>query len=95
LRRYEEPDTKGAALIVLIVLIGLLALAVFNAWSYLNPKETGMDEGQAKAIMIMELTGKEFPPEVARHAVVSFSGTSVAIETHSINLWDGKTWKSK
>lgn len=98
MNKYSEPDTKGAALIILICLIGLFAVTAFGAWAYFKEPETIIveqvsEEGVAKAAMILELTGYDFPPEMAKWAVISFSGTSVAIETHSINLWDGKKWK--
>jgi len=98
--RYEEPDTKGVALIILICFIGLFALTVFSGWTYFKEPETVIvervtKEGQAKAIMIKELTGHEFPPEVAKWAVISFSGTSVAVDTDKLNIWLGKNWESK
>lgn len=51
------------------------------------------EEGEAKAIMIRAMTGYDFPPEIAKWANVNISGTTVSIETQSINLWDGKKWR--
>lgn len=99
MNRYtEEPDTKGAALIILICFVGLFALTVFSGWAYFKePQEVIVEqiseEGVAKSHMIRELTGIEFPPEIAKWANITFSGTTVSIETHSINMWDGKEWK--
>lgn len=53
------------------------------------------DEGVAKAQMIFELTGKEFPPEVAKWADITFSGSTVSIDTEKLNIWLGKNWESK
>ena len=94
----EEPDTKGAAVVIALCFIGLFLSVALSVWSYFKEPETIIveqvsEEGAAKAHMIRELTGIEFPPEIAKWAVISFSGTTVSIETHSINLWDGKKWK--
>ena len=96
--RYEEPNTKGVALALLLCFIGLFTITVFGSWTYFKEPETIIveqvsDEGAAKAYMIYELTGREIPPEIAKWANINFSGTTVSIETHSINLWDGKEWK--
>lgn len=100
MNRYEEPDTKGAVVVITFCFIGLFLTVAFGAWAYFQEPEVVTvevvsEEGQAKAHMIRELTGIEFPPEIAKWANISFSGTTVAIETHSINMWDGKNWESK
>ena len=93
----EEPDCKGAALILALCFTGLLVTIAFGTWTYFRYDpvrvEIASEEGAAKAHMIRELTGLEFPPEIAKWANINFSGTTVSIETHSINLWDGKEWK--
>ena len=105
MRRFEEPDCRGAAYIIMTCLFGLLLAVAFGAWAYFHggpvsasqPQEVVIEvvseEGFAKAVMIFELTGYEFPPEIAKWAEVKFSGTSVQIETHAINLFDGKKWR--
>ena len=100
--RCDNPDCRGAALVVLLCIIGLLLSTIFIARSYFREVEIDppvvthlVDAGVAKAYMIKELTGHEFPPEIARHAVISFSGTSVAVDTEKLNIWLGKNWESK
>lgn len=98
--RYEEPDCKGAAYIILTCFVGLFLVVAFGAWAFYKEPETVIvervtKEGQAKAIMIKELTGYEFPPEVAKWADVTFSGTSVAVDTEKLNIWLGRNWESK
>ena len=96
-----EPDVKGAGLILVAVLFFLLIFTIaFGAWAFYKEGqpvivEVVSEEGQAKAAMILQLTGIEFPPEVAKWATVSFSGTSVSIETSALNVWLGKNWKEK
>ena len=98
--RYDEPDCKGDAFIILTCIVGLFAAIVFGAWCFFAEApqppqivEVVSDEGQAKAVMIYELTGYEFPPDIAKWADVKFSGSTVSIDTHTINLWDGKQWR--
>ena len=98
--RYDEPDCKGTAFIILTCIVGLFAAIIFGAWCFFAEApqpphivEIVSEEGTAKAVMIYELTGYEFPPEIAKWARVTFSGTSVQIETHAINLFDGKKWR--
>ena len=59
--------------------------------------EVVSDEGMAKAMMIEELTGLRFTPDVAKWATITFSGTTVQIETHAINVWEGRHagWREK
>jgi len=92
-----EPDSKGAALIIAICFVGLIASVSFGAWAYYREMplavDDSIDEGEAKAALIKQLTGHTVAPEYARFVNVNLTGTTVAIETHSINLFDGKKWK--
>lgn len=72
----------------LLFLATLLLVATW-AWAYFK-LEVGIEEGTAKAQMIERLTGIEFTPEVAKHATVTFTGTTVQIETHALNVWEGQ-----
>lgn len=101
----EEPDCRGAALIISVCFVGLLLSVAFVAWAYFKEEapappiiiEVVSEEGQAKAMMIEELTGLRFTPDVAKYATVTFSGTTVQIETHAINIWEGRHagWREK
>jgi len=96
-----EPDLKGAGAILIACLFALCFLVIaFGAWAYYKEEqpvvvEIVSEEGAAKAHMIKELTGLELPPEVAKWANVTFSGTSVAVDTDSLNIWLGRQWKEK
>ena len=101
MNKWDEPDVKGSALILAICFVGLFLLTVFGGLAYFASDEPPeivevvSDEGYAKSIMIEELTGITFPPGVAKWATVTFSGTSVSIETEELNVWLGKNWDSK
>lgn len=96
-------ELSGAAFLLAFCTFGLLLAVAFGAWAYYKDKPIGhppvvevvSEEGVAKATMIKELTGIEFPPEVARWANVNFTGTDVSIDTESFNVWLGKNWKEK
>jgi len=93
-----EPYMKNTVSILIAILFFLILFtSAFGAWAYYRPLpepiELVSEEGAAKAAMIKQLTGIEFPPEIAKWATITFSGTTVSIETQSINLWDGKKWR--
>ena len=103
---YEfEPKIKGKDIILIVGIIGIMIAMLFGYYLQYSTEpvvekivetvivEQVSEEGEAKAIMIRAMTGYDFPPEVAKWANVNISGTTVSIETHSINLWDGKKWR--
>lgn len=87
-----EPDVRGAVMVFIIIIIGLVIIMIVGtsllAEKYNTTEEVVSPEGVAKAHMIKELTGYEFPPDVAKWANINFSGTTVSVETHKIDIWD-------
>jgi len=98
MNKWEEPEIKISAPFITVCFVGLLLITILGALVYFSstePPDIGVDEGSAKSIMIEQLTGLNFPPDIAKHANVTFSGTSVTIDTEKLNVWLGKNWNSK
>ena len=81
-----EPDVKGAGLILVAAMFFLLIFTIaFGAWAFFkegqpDPVDVASEEGEAKAAMIMALTGIELKPEIAKWADVTFSVTRKGVE---------------
>jgi len=84
-------------IILLVFIIGFVVAYQVSISEIDEPENVVLtiSEGQAKAVMIEQLTGQRFPPEIAQWAVVTFSGTSVEVETDKLNIWLGRNWESK
>lgn len=96
--KYEEPDTKGSGLVLIVCFVTIIAITMFIGWAlYGQPIEPVVidagKEGEAKAALILQLTGHTVAPEHAKYVNINITGTTLQIETHSINLFDGKKWR--
>lgn len=96
MKRYtEKEDNEVVRLTIIAFACIMFFIGVIITIGLMVPQTTEtvepvVEEGVAKAMMIKELTGLEFPPEVAKWANINFSGTTVSVETHKIDIWDLK-----